>query len=80
MSAVISEAPVLGELAARLQSDADGTLRAEYCDLFAAACAGARQRLHLPLTFEEFETNAALAEAADLSAEVISTVWSALHP
>lgn len=80
MSAVIPQAAALGELASRLQADDDGGLRREYCDMFAIAAEGARKRLHEPLTSEEFETNAALAEGAELSTEVISTVWSVLHP
>lgn len=80
MSAVFPENGVLGELASRLQADYDGSLRREYCEMFSTAAEAARKRLHEPLTSEEFETNVALAGSAGLSAEVIATVWSVLHP
>lgn len=80
MSAVIPQTATLGELASRLQADDGGVVRREYCEMFAIAAEGARKRLHEPLTSEAFETNAALAESAELSAEVISKVWSVLHP
>lgn len=80
MTAVLPQNVALGELAARLQADRDGSLQREYCEMFAAAAEEARKRLREPLTPEAFETNAALAESAELGAEVISKVWSALHP
>ena len=79
MNAITPDGPVLGELASRLQADQDGSVRREYCEMFLAAKIAARKRLHEPLMSEEFETHAAVAAGADLSIEVISTVWSALH-
>ena len=77
---VVVPAASLGELASHLAADDDGQVRREYCEMFAAAQAAARRRMHEPLTPQEHETNAALVESAQLCSEVIAAVWSALHP
>jgi hypothetical protein len=80
MNVVVPQGIALGELASRLQSDASGELRREYCEMFASAQSTARRRLQEPQTTQEFEMNAALMEGAQLCEEVISAVWHALHP
>jgi hypothetical protein len=77
---VIMPQAALGELASRLQGDASGELRREYCDMFVAAQDVARRRLQEPQTAEEFDMNAALMEGAQLCDEVVVAVWHALHP
>ena len=70
----------LGEFASRLQADEAGAVKREYCEMFDAAQSEARRRMHEPLTTEEHEAAAALAESTRQCSEVVGTVWSALHP
>ena len=70
----------LGELASRLQADESGAIKRECCDRFDAAHSEARRRMYEPLTTEEHEIAAALAESTQLCSEVVGKVWSALHP
>ena len=70
----------LGEFASRLQADESGTIKREYCEMFDAAQSEARRRMYEPLTTEEHEAAAALAESTQLCSEVVGKVWSALHP
>lgn len=76
---VPTEAP-LGEFASRLQADESGAIKREYCDMFDAAQSEARRRMYEPLTTEEHEAAAALAESTRQCSEVVGMVWSALHP
>lgn len=80
MNVVVPQGIALSELASRLQADASGELRREYCKMFASARSTARRRLQEPQTTEEFEMNAALMEGTQLCDAVISAVWHALHP
>jgi hypothetical protein len=77
--AVPTGAP-LGEFASRLQADESGSIKREYCEMFDAAQSEARRRMYEPLTTEEHEAAAALAESTRQCSEVVGRVWSALHP
>jgi hypothetical protein len=70
----------LGEFASRLQADTAGTIKREYCEMFDAAQSEARRRMYEPLTADEHEAAAALAESTRQCSEVVGMVWSALHP
>ena len=70
----------LGELASRLQADESGAIKREYCEMFDAAQSEARRRMYEPLTTQEHEAAAALAESTRQCSEVVGMVWSALHP
>jgi hypothetical protein len=48
--------------------------------MFDAAQSEARRRMYEPLTTEEHEAAAALAESTRQCSEVVGMVWSALHP
>jgi nitrate reductase assembly molybdenum cofactor insertion protein NarJ len=76
----IPNATLLGEFASRLQTDASGELKRQYCEMFDAAQSEARRRLYEPLTTEEHESTLALAEGSRECAEVVTLVWNALHP
>ena len=76
---VPSQTP-LGEFASRLQADESGAMKREYCEMFDGAHSEARRRMYEPLTTEEHEAAAALAESTQLCSEVVGKVWSALHP
>lgn len=77
---VVPAATPLGEFASRLQMDESGTIKREYCELFDAAQSEARRRMYEPLTTEEHEAAAALAESTRQCSEVVGMVWNALHP
>lgn len=70
----------LGEFASRLQADESGAIKREYCAMFDAAHSEARRRMYEPLTTEEHEAAAALAESTQQCSEVVGKVWIALHP
>jgi hypothetical protein len=70
----------LGEFASRLQADESGEIKREYGEMFDAAQSEARRRMYEPLTTQEHEATAALAESTQLCSEVVGKVWSALHP
>lgn len=80
MKVIVPQGEALGDLASRLQSDTNGELRRDYCEMFANAQDMARRRLQEPQAAEDFEMNAALMEGAQLCDEVVSAVWHALHP
>jgi hypothetical protein len=70
---------VFGDLARRLHEDVDGKVLADYRQSFETLLFSARKKLHEPLSAEGFETSTAMAESAQLSLEVISSVWDSLH-
>jgi hypothetical protein len=70
----------LGELASRLCADESGEVRREYCRMFDMAQDEARRRLHEPLTAEDHEAAAALADGVRQCSKVIHQVWNVLHP
>lgn len=79
-SLAVPTATPLGEFASRLQADESGAMKREYCEMFDAAHSEARRRTYEPLTTEEHEAAAALAESTQLCSDVVGKVWSALHP
>lgn len=76
----VPEGIPLGDLASRLLADATGEAKLEYRRVFDTAHDQARRRLQEPLTPEDHETTAALADGTRLCSEVIDQVWNALHP
>jgi len=68
-----------GELARRLHDDASDSVLTEYRSCFEQARASARQRLHEPLPADEFQTQEALAQSAELSIEVLDAVHATLR-
>ena len=80
MTSLMVPTGALGEFAARLQADESGAIKREYCEMFDAAQSEARRRMYEPLTTEEHEAAAALAESTQQCSEVVGKVWSALHP
>ncbi len=76
----VPEGIPLGDLASRLRADASGEVKLEYRRMFDTAHDEARRLLHEPLTSEDHETTAALADGTRLCSEVIDQVWNALHP
>jgi len=66
-------------LARRLHEDTSGALLAEYRRDFEGCSQAARKRLHAPLAREDFEMNQAIADSTELAAEVITSVWEAMH-
>jgi hypothetical protein len=69
-----------GELAQRLYADKSGELASEWRRHFETARLAAKRKLHEPLSPEEFAIHAAIAEGAELCAEVIGSVWDSMHP
>lgn len=80
VSICVPTAAPLGEFASRLQADESGAIKREYAEMFDTAHSEARRRMYEPLTTEEHEVAAALAESTQLCSEVVGKVWSALHP
>ena len=68
-----------GVLAARLHADVDGKLLADYRQSFETLRLAASKKLHEALEEREFAFHSAAAESAQLSVEVISSVWDSLH-
>ena len=66
-------------LARRLHLDTTGALLAEYGHQFEACSLQAKKKLLTPLTKQEFEANRAIADGTALAAEVIKSVWEAMH-
>jgi hypothetical protein len=80
LDAVVPDGVPLGVLASALQSDQNGAVKRELIELFASAGSDARRRLHEPLTPQDHDATAALAQAASECTDVIDAVWNALHP
>ena len=68
-----------GELAGRMRDDPSDGVWMEYRTCFERALAAARQRLHEPLTREDYEINAALAQSAEWCVEVLDEVHGKLR-
>ena len=66
-------------LARLLHQDMSGTMLADYRQSFQAGSLAAKKKLHEPLSHEDFEINQAIADSTALAAEVITSVWEAMH-
>jgi hypothetical protein len=66
-------------LARRLHQDTTGALLAEYRHQFEACSLQANRKLQAPLAKDEFEANRAIADGTALAAEVLRSVWEAMH-
>jgi hypothetical protein len=80
LEAVLPEGVPLGVLASALQADHSGATKHELMEMFNRASSEARRRLHEPLTPQDHDAMAALAQASRECAEVVDAVWTALHP
>ena len=80
LEAVVPEGVPLGALASALQADHSGVAKQELIEMFNRASSDARRRLYEPLTPQDHDAMAALAQASHACAEVVDAVWNALHP